>query len=381
MGAAAGLRASAPCCTTPPRHRTAISKGAVGAGTHLVHPHSGLLHGLGCPPLRSIYLLLQLLQHLGVGECAEPSACGVRRGRAWGWAASNDADADADAGVRAGPRRTLARARAGMAHGTHRSAALSLLAPACCVPMSALATDRAAPPRSNTHKNAVTPGSRSIKRGTPVLQSHAHMVASAGTRRYARAPRGGGGPPIGALQAQSQALDLDAALQRERAAMARIAALEAALRAAGVAHPLQASVPRVAPAATAPAAPAAPVSAAPTSPVDGGRPLSPISLFDGVSKFGPKAFRYAVDVPCEPTCLRLDFRWEPTAVAIRVAALAWLHHLYQGARSHLQRIYTAGAWRRACARVRVCACGVRARACACMCLRVHVRACTLVCVC
>ena len=65
------MRASAPCCTTPPRHRTAISKGAVGAGTHLVHPHSGLLHGLGCPPLRSIYLLLQLLQHLGVGERAE----------------------------------------------------------------------------------------------------------------------------------------------------------------------------------------------------------------------------------------------------------------------------------------------------------------------
>ena len=40
------------------------------------------------------------------------------------------------------------------------------------------------------------------------------MVASASRRRHARAPIGGGGPPIGALQAQSQALDLDAALQR-----------------------------------------------------------------------------------------------------------------------------------------------------------------------
>ena len=37
-------------------------------GSHLVNPDFGLLHGLGCSPLCSVYLLLQLLQHLASAE-------------------------------------------------------------------------------------------------------------------------------------------------------------------------------------------------------------------------------------------------------------------------------------------------------------------------
>jgi len=132
--------------------------------------------------------------------------------------------------------------------------------------------------------------------------------------------------------------ELDEALSRERQKDREITELKRRLAAVTDSSQCDPTVriPRVQPESSA-GKPVAQKDAGATRSV-----LSPQSFFQGEMR-GPKAYRSQMPTHvAESTSKHLNFEWEPSAIASRIASIAFLHHLFLGARQYLRRVLTSG---------------------------------------